>query len=282
MLPPDAPLTRVILAGVLVAILVLLVWRTVRKDRREYGRFKRMTRTAERQKMFRKWLLTSFFTFGGASAVVLLLAGQYAPRMLAQVERWPATMAFRGFVRDGGDLFTGVVVGLVVVGVAGGILVVVLGRNADVVPTIGDIGALLPRNRAELGLVAALSINAGVVEELLFRLALPALVFGVTGDAVVAIVGSVLLFAALHSYQGVAGSVGSLLIGSLLMLLYLATGSILWPILSHALFDLRSLVLIPMAVYGVHRTTGDPKPVEAPAALPPGLEGGTREERTTD
>ena len=125
-------------------------------------------------------------------------------------------------------------------------------------PTIGDIGALLPRNRAELWFGAALSINAGVVEELLFRLALPALVFGVTGNAVLAVVGSVLLFAALHSYQGIAGSGGSLLIGSLLMLLFLATGSILWPILAHALFDLRSLVLIPMAVYGVHRTTGDP------------------------
>jgi membrane protease YdiL (CAAX protease family) len=271
-LPPDTLLTRALLSLALAALLVLLVWRTVRKDRREYGRFKRMTRTAERQKMFRKWLLTSFFTFGGASAVVLLLAAQYVPRMLAQVERWPATEAFRGFVRGGGDLFAGAVIGLVAVVVAGGILVVVLGRNADDVPTIGDIGALLPRNRAELGLGAALSINAGVFEELLFRLALPALVFGVTGNAVVATVGSVLLFAALHSYQGIAGSVGSLLIGSLLMLLYLATGSILWPILAHALFDLRSLVLIPMAVYGVHRTTGDPEPVEAPAILPPGNE----------
>ena len=271
MLPPDTLLTRALLSLALAALLVLLVWRIVRKDRREYGRFKRMTRTAERQKMFRKWLLTSFLTFGGASAVVLLLAGQYVPRMLAQVERWPATMAFRGFVHDGGSLFAGVARPR-----RGGRR----GRhprgrareNADDVPTIGDISALLPRNRAELGLGAALSINAGVVEELLFRLALPALVFGVTGNAVLAIVGSVLLFAALHSYQGVAGSVGSLLIGSLLMLLYLATGSILWPILAHALFDLRSLVLIPMAVYGVHRTTGDPEPVDAPAVLPPGNE----------
>jgi membrane protease YdiL (CAAX protease family) len=269
-LPPDTLLTRVLLSLALAALLALLVWRVVRRDRREYGRFKRMTRTAERQKMFRKWLLTSFVTFGGASAVVLLLAGQDVPRMLAQVERWPATVAFRGFVEGGGSLFACIVIGLVVVVVAGAILVVVLGRNADDVPTIGDISALLPRNRAELWLGAALSINAGVVEELLFRLALPALVFGVTGNAVVAIVGSVLVFAALHSYQGVAGSVGSLLIGSLLMLLYLATGSILWPILAHALFDLRSLVLIPMAVYGVHRTTGDP--VDTPAGPPPGHE----------
>jgi membrane protease YdiL (CAAX protease family) len=273
MLPPDALLTRVLLSVALAVLLALLVWRAVHRDRREYGRFKRMTDTAGRQKMFRKWLLASFFTFGGASVIVLLLAWQSVPRMLAQVERWPATMALRSFVRDGGELFTSIVIGLVVAVVGGGILVVVLARKTGEVSTIGDISALLPRNRAELGFGAALSINAGIVEELLFRLALPALVFGITGNAAVAIVASLLLFASLHIYQGVPGSVGALLIGSLLMLLFLATGSILWPILAHALFDLRSLVLIPMAVYGVHRKTGDPEPVDEPAVLIPGSNG---------
>ena len=265
MLPPDTLLTRVLLLIALAALLGLLVWRAVRKDRREYGRFKRMTGTAGRQKMFRKWLLDSFVTFGGASVVILLLAWQSVPRMLAQVERWPATMAFRSFVRDGGDLFTAVLIGLGVTVVGGGILVVILARKTDDVPTIGDIGALLPRNRAELGFGAALSINAGVVEELLFRLALPALLFGITGNAAIAIVASVLLFASLHLYQGLPGSAGALLVGALLMLLFLATGSILWPILAHALFDLRSLVLIPMAVYGVHRKVGDEEPAVEPA-----------------
>ncbi len=269
MLPPDALLTRVLLSVALAVLLALLAWRAVRRDRREYGRFKRMTDTAGRQKMFRKWLLVSFFTLGGASVVILLLAWQFVPRMLAQVERWPATMAFRSFVHDGGDLFFGVLIGLVVAVVGGGVLVVVLARKSGEISTIGDVGALLPRNRAELGFGVALSINAGVVEELLFRLALPALVFGITGNAAVAIIASVLLFASLHIYQGVPGCVGALLVGSLLMLLFLATGSILWPILAHALFDLRSLVLIPMAVYGVHRKIGDPGAVDVPVALPP-------------
>lgn len=273
MLPPDALFTRVLLSLALAALLGLLVWRAVRKDRREYGRFKRMTGTAERQKMFRKWLLDSFFTFGGASVVILLLAWQSVPRMLAQVERWPATMAFRSFADDRGGLLAGIIIGLVVAVVGGGILAVVLARKTDELPTIGDVGALLPRNRAELGFGAALSINAGVVEELLFRLALPALVFGVTGDAAVAIAASVLLFASLHIYQGLSGSAGALLIGALLMLLYLATGSILWSILAHVLFDLRSLVLIPMAAYGAHRKTGDSEPADEAAVPLPGHSG---------
>nr|WP_231369309.1 CPBP family intramembrane glutamic endopeptidase [Frigoribacterium sp. CG_9.8] len=118
---------------------------------------------------------------------------------------------------------------------------------------IGDIGALLPRNRPELVLGALLSVNAGVVEELLFRLAVPALIFGATGSATGAVIGSVLLFAVLHFYQGWPGMIGALVIGALLMVLYLATGSILVVIVAHALIDLRSLVLIPMLVFGVHR-----------------------------
>jgi membrane protease YdiL (CAAX protease family) len=60
------------------------------------------------------------------------------------------------------------------------------------------------------------------------------------------------VFGALHAYQGIGGVVGTLVFGAVMMLLFLATGSILWPILAHAIFDLRSLVLIPVAVYKVH------------------------------
>jgi membrane protease YdiL (CAAX protease family) len=125
------------------------------------------------------------------------------------------------------------------------------------VPTIGDIHALLPRNRAELKFGWALSINAGVVEELLFRLAMPALIFAVVGDALVAISVSLVVFGALHAYQGVGGVIGSFVIGVVLMAVFLATGTILWPILVHAVFDLRSLVLIPVVVYQVHLPEGE-------------------------
>ena len=134
-------------------------------------------------------------------------------------------------------------------------------RKEDEIVAVGDIRALLPRNRQELRLGALLSINAGVVEELLFRLGMPALIFGATGSAVAAIVVSVALFGALHVYQGVPGIVGSTIVGALFLLTYVVSGSILVPIVLHAVFDLRSLVLIPVAVYGVHRVDGVANPV---------------------
>lgn len=264
MLAPDSPVTRLILTVVLAALLGLLVLRTIRKDRREYRRFKNYTDTDDRQRILRKWLLESFAMLGGSAAVILILAWPFVPRMLDQANGYPVLRELHDFASGGGGIWSVIALVAIVVVAIGLVLVVVLLRNTDEVPTIGDISALLPRNRQELRYGAALSINAGIVEELLFRLAVPALLYAVVGNALVAIVASVVLFALLHLYQGLPGILGALVIGVLLMLVYLATGSILWPILAHALFDLRSLVLIPVVVYRVHRRSGD----EPPAAEP--------------
>lgn len=250
MLFPESAVTRWVLAAVLAALIGYLVVRAIRKDRRQYQVFKEFEETADRQRMYRKWLVESFLIFGGLSAVILVLVWPYVPLLLAAVRDWPAGRWFAGVVSSS-DLVAGLAVGAAVALVAGTIFAVFLARDSENVPTIGDIGALLPRNRAELGYGAALSINAGLVEELLFRLALPALVFAVVGNAAVAVVGSVLLFGGLHLYQGALGVAGSTLVGAVLMVLYLVTGSILVPIIAHALIDLRALVLIPVAVYRV-------------------------------
>ncbi len=256
MLSPDSPSTPWVLGAVLVGLLVLLVARAVRKDRRDYQRFKRFEDTADRQRMFRKWLIEAFVTFGGSASVILVLAGRFVPRLLTAVREWPAGRWMSAVIGSSG-LVPGIALGFAIAVVLGTIAVVYAVRKTDEIPTIGDVGALLPRNRAELGFGAALSLNAGVVEELLFRLAVPALVFGVFGNALVAVVASVVLFGGLHVYQGVWGIFGSMAIGALLMVLYLTTGDILVPIIAHALIDLRSLVLIPMVVFRVHTKAAD-------------------------
>jgi membrane protease YdiL (CAAX protease family) len=106
------------------------------------------------------------------------------------------------------------------------------------------------------------------VEELLFRRAMPALIFGVFGNSLLAVVVSLVVFGLLHAYQGVWGILGSFLIGVLLMALFLLTGNIVWPIIAHAVFDLRSLVLIPVVVYKVHRVA-DAAPAAAAEPSPP-------------
>ena len=261
MLPADSPATRWILSVAFVALMVTLIIRAVRKDRREYRRFKRYRTTKRRQGMLRRWLLESLLVFGGASVALLLLAGNQVQPLLDAIEEWPFIATARAWLDGNAELAWGLLAGaLAAFALLTWLAVREIRREAassedgkSTVPTVGDIHALLPRNRAELKLGAAMSINAGIVEELLFRLALPAVLFGATGNAVVAVVGSILLFGALHAYQGIAGVIGTSLVGALLMLLFIGTGSIAAPIIAHALFDLRSLVLIPMLVSRVHR-----------------------------
>ncbi|MFZ2964813.1 MAG: CPBP family intramembrane glutamic endopeptidase [Rhodoglobus sp.] len=260
MLDPEWAITRALLWLALVAMVGLLVLRAVRRDRREYQRFKRYRSTKRRQAMYRKWLRDSFLSFGAAAVVLAVLAGAFIAPLLAATSAWPPVAAVRDWVAANPVL--AVVVGLVAVAAFAALTVigVTAARQEGEVPTIGDIHAMLPRNRPELGLGALLSVNAGIVEELVFRLGLPALLFGATGSALAAVFGSVLLFGALHAYQGVAGVVGTTLIGAVFMAAYLLSGSILVPIALHALFDVRSMVVIPMAVNGAHRV---------PAVSPP-------------
>ncbi|GAB2468516.1 membrane protease YdiL (CAAX protease family) [Conyzicola lurida] len=261
MLTPASPLTPYLLALLFLALLGFMVFSAVRKDRREYRRFKRMRSTKRRQKVLRKWVRESFVNFGGAAVVVLLLSWQFVAPFRDSVEDWDFVRAGRQAFDDSGWLGPTLGIALVAAIGVGMLLGIVLARNETEVMSIGDVAALLPRNRAELKYGAALAINAGVVEELLFRLALPALIFGVTGNSIAAVVASIVIFGGLHVYQGLPGIVGATILGAIFMAIYLATGSIVVAIVVHALFDLRSLVVIPVVVFGVHKELGNGAPV---------------------
>lgn len=256
MVAPDAAYAPAVLGFLLLFLVTVLVVRAIRKDHREFARFKRFRTTERRKKMYRRWLLDSVVVFGGSAVIVGIVASQFVPLLKAEIDALPWVVAARSNFADAGPLAVVVVVAVAAFVVIGTIVAVVLVRDTESVAAIGDIQALLPRNRAELGFGAALSINAGIVEELLFRLALPALIFGVSRNALLSVAASLLLFGLLHLYQGVVGVLASTVIGTLLMVLYFATGSILVPIIVHALIDLRSLVLIPVVVARVHRVGG--------------------------
>jgi membrane protease YdiL (CAAX protease family) len=257
--PADA-LTPWILGAVLVALLAFMTWNAIRKNRRDYSTFKRQRSTKRRQKTFRKWLRQSFVNFGGAAVVVLILSWQCVEPLKRRVDEWGFVAGARGAFADSGWVGPVVLAAVVVLLGGGAVLGIFLARSETEVPSLGDVQALLPRNRAELKWGAALAVNAGVVEELLFRLALPALIFGVTGSAVAAVAASILIFGLLHVYQGLPGIIGALVLGAGFMAIYLGTGSIVVAIVVHALFDLRSLVLIPMVVFGVHKELGNGAP----------------------
>lgn len=232
------------LLGVVVAVLLL---RAMQRERRDYARFKRMRSTVARQKVYRRWVAEGFVSLGGLSLATIVGASTSIPLVLAEAQRLAPIAAMRSFLAEPSGL--AVAIGIAALVLAVMVVPVVLARHTlDEAPAVGDIRALLPRTRGELPYGAALSLNAGVFEELLFRLGLPALVFAVTGNALAAFVGTTLMFGLLHVYQGPLGVLFSTIVGVVFAGLYLVTGSILVPIVLHTLVDLRSMVLIPLVI----------------------------------
>jgi membrane protease YdiL (CAAX protease family) len=242
------------LLALFLVVAALLVVRAANRERRDYRRFKRLRTTRERQLVLGSWLRQSFLIFGGLTVAVLLASWNYIGAASRSALNWPPLAWLHSHL--GGSFGIGVAIGAAVVFVAGMIVpVVLLRRQLTDVPAIGDIGSLLPRARGELKYGVGLSINAGVVEELLFRLGMPALLFGITGNGLVSFGLAALLFGLLHIYQRVWGVIGATLLGLLFTLLYLLTGSIWVVMIVHALIDLRSLVLIPLVVKRVWTVT---------------------------
>lgn len=246
--------------ALLLLVVGVLFWRAIMRERRDYGRFKRLRTTRLRQRTLRRWLIESVLVMGGLSAVTILGAwSSIGPVLDDAIAALPALESARTWL----DTPIGIAIGVGVAIAFVALLVVpllVLRGSVDEVPAVGDIRALLPRTRGELPYGAGLAVSAGVFEELLFRLGMPALVFAVTGDAVVAFVVAAVLFGLLHIYQGPAGILLSMVLGVVFTALYVVTGTILVPIALHVLVDARSLVLLPITLGGVLRR--QPRPTE--------------------
>ena len=245
------------LLALLLVVLGLLAWRAATRSRDTYRRFKRLTSTRARKRVYARWLLESALVMGGLGAAVLLAAFPYLPAALTATQNWAPIAAVRGLLGTPG----GVVVSVVAVIIVAAALiapVLLLRRSVgdggvDAIPAVGDIRALLPRVRGELKYGVGLGLSAGIFEELLFRLGMPALLFGIIGLGPLSFAIAALMFGMLHLYQGPLGILFATLLGLVFAALYVLTGSIAAPIVLHALVDLRSLVLIPVVVGGALR-----------------------------
>lgn len=114
---------------------------------------------------------------------------------------------------------------------------------------MASVEALMPVTAAESWQFAAVSVTAGVCEEILFRGLL--IGFGATLAPAVPVpllvLGSSIIFGLAHLYQGWKGVIGTGALGALLGALYVYTDSLVLPILLHALIDLRALALVLIA-----------------------------------
>lgn len=108
-----------------------------------------------------------------------------------------------------------------------------------------SVGSLLPRSDSERRLFGAVALTAGVAEEVVYRGFGIALLAGfgpwLPDVALIAVAGAA--FGLAHAYQGWAGILTTGLLGSVMAAVYLDTGSLLVPVLLHALIDLRFLAV---------------------------------------
>jgi len=130
----------------------------------------------------------------------------------------------------------GLVLALVAANVPTIAKIVALRRSGKRIRMPGYADQLVPRTRSELGWWMAVSVTAGFCEEFIFRGYLIWVfepVLGLWGAAALSLV----VFATVHSYQGVKGVLAVGGVGAVFTLVVLILGS-LWPaIVLHAVLD---------------------------------------------
>lgn len=124
---------------------------------------------------------------------------------------------------------------------------------------------MLPRTARERSLWIPLSLTAGLCEELLYRGFLPAyLVYIFPGVPLwLAIVIAAVLFGIGHIYQKLPGVLGTGVMGLAFGFLYYFTGSLFLPMIVHALFDIRLLLIDVLGIID-----GPEPAAESPASQP--------------
>lgn len=104
----------------------------------------------------------------------------------------------------------------------------------------GKLEAILPRDGQQLRWALVVSVFAGVFEEIAYRGYLMAY-FGTWFGPWGALAASSVLFGLAHTYQGFWGVIVTGLLGALFGWIYIETGSLLLPILLHAVLDISSM-----------------------------------------
>lgn len=107
--------------------------------------------------------------------------------------------------------------------------------------TMKPVAAFLPKSRRALAWGLAVSIAAGVAEEIAYRgFLIPYL--SSMAPMWVSIVASSILFGAAHLYQGWVGVLATTVLGAVFAVVYMSTGTLLLPMLLHALIDVSAMV----------------------------------------
>ncbi|MBX3563146.1 MAG: CPBP family intramembrane metalloprotease [Sphingomonas sp.] len=228
--------------ALLIASLAALYW-FQRNDVRNFQRFREVEDTKTRQRAFLRWAAGACAMFLGVPLIGLATLGRFDALTEFPEEFWSVALEVPA-IQTGG-VAMGAAIGAVIGGAIAGALIALRRGKAARPPKGMDITPLLPRNRAELLHVVPLAINAGISEEIFFRVYLPLLLVLAGVPGWIAFVASALIFGAMHRYQGVLGVAVTLVLGMVFTALYLASGGLLVPILFHLLINANALLFRP-------------------------------------
>ena len=109
---------------------------------------------------------------------------------------------------------------------------------------------LMPRTRAETQTFVALGLTAGFCEEVLYRGFIWWYFAHILPSLWLAAVAAVVLFGLAHAYQGKRGILLTGAVGGLALGFYLATGSLILPIIMHATIDVTNGLMARGALAG--------------------------------
>jgi uncharacterized protein len=241
----------------LLLILAALAWWAY-LDTDAYRAFRLVEDSAKRRAFYRQWTWIPFVALGLGGLALLGLTGSLdalwrMPPEFAALR--PTFEAGKSANANNANFLVGVMIGLICAGLVLGIALGIWARRIRklTMPVVGDIEPLLPRNGAEIACAIPMAINAGVTEELFFRLALPLLAAQVTGSGLAGFAIACAAFALVHWYQGWKGMLVVFAFGIFFAGLYLLSGSLLLPMLVHVLVDLIALVVRPAIALRLRR-----------------------------
>ena len=237
-----------VLEGGLILLCLAALWYFAHDDLAEYAAFKLLTETADRQRRYRAWVLKSFLVFSGTSMLVLLVLGRLHALLALPPEFRPLSDDVRSVIAGfhiGSDFAIGMIGGMFLVGLMAGIVAMKRRANGRVARLTPDVEVLLPRNGPETAHAVLVALNAGLSEELFFRLAFPLLLTLLFGSAVVGFIAATAVFGGIHFYQGPAGILTTTMLGAVLAVLYLWTANLWIVVGAHAILDLFAFIARP-------------------------------------
>jgi membrane protease YdiL (CAAX protease family) len=189
-------------------------------------------------------LTHTYLTTIGTMWLLALLAAVLAPR-------WALWTPPGDIVASSGlgVIPVGALIGLCVGLMIGLIVPVILARlKPDSIQSqLEPIRFMLPTTRAQRWLFVVVCLTAGICEEWIYRgFALHLFAAELPNvNAWWLIAAQAVMFGIAHAYQGRAGTILTGILGVIFGALYVGTGSLLLPMIMHALVDLRILLLLP-------------------------------------